>query len=102
MVPGILAFPQNPPPITVSGQFSASAYQMTLQSTDLSQLYAWTPKLVQAMSAIPGFVDVTSDLQIASPEATLNIDRDRALSLGVSPQQIQDALQVLSATGRSP
>ncbi len=93
MVPGIMAFPQNPPPITVSGQFTASAYQMTLQSTDLSQLYAWTPKLVQAMSALPGFVDVTSDLQIASPQATLNIDRDRALSLGVSPQQIQDALQ---------
>ena len=93
MVPGILAFPQNPPPITVSGQFTASAYQMTLQSTDLTQLYMWTPKLVQAMSALPGFVDVTSDLQIASPQATLNIDRDRALSLGVTPQQIQDALQ---------
>jgi len=93
MVPGILAFPQNPPPITVSGQFTASAYQMTLQSTDLNQLYTWTPKLVQAMSALKGFVDVTSDLQIASPQATLNIDRDRALSLGVSPQQIQDALQ---------
>jgi HAE1 family hydrophobic/amphiphilic exporter-1 len=93
MVPGIMAFPQNPPPITVSGQFTASAYQLTLQSTDLNQLYAWTPKLVQAMSALPGFVDVTSDLQIASPQATLNIDRDRALSLGVTPQQIQDALQ---------
>jgi HAE1 family hydrophobic/amphiphilic exporter-1 len=93
MVPGILAFPQNPPPITVSGQFTASAYQMTLQSTDLTQLYAWTPKLVQAMSPLPGFVDVNSDLQIASPQATLNIDRDRALSLGVTPQQIQDALQ---------
>jgi hydrophobic/amphiphilic exporter-1 (mainly G- bacteria), HAE1 family len=93
MVPGILAFPQNPPPITVSGQFTTSAYQMTLQSTDLTQLYAWTPKLVQAMSALPGFVDVNSDLQIASPQATLNIDRDRALSLGVTPQQIQDALQ---------
>ncbi len=93
MVPGILAFPQNPPPVTVSGQFTASAYQLTLQSPDLSQLYTWTPKLVQAMTALPGFVDVTSDLQIASPQETLEIDRDRALSLGVTPQQIQDALQ---------
>jgi HAE1 family hydrophobic/amphiphilic exporter-1 len=93
MVPGIMAFPQNPPPITVSGQFTASAYQMTLQSTDLRELYAWTPKVVQAISGLPGFVDVTSDLQIASPQATLNIDRDRAQSLGVTPQQIQDALQ---------
>ncbi len=93
MVPGIMAFPQNPPPITVSGQFTSSVYSVTLQSTDLKQLYAWTPKAVEAMSATPGFVDVNSDLQVASPQATMNIDRDRAQSLGVSPQQIQDALQ---------
>jgi HAE1 family hydrophobic/amphiphilic exporter-1 len=93
MVPGIMAFPQNPPPITVSGQFTSSVYSVTLQSTDLKQLYDWTPKAVEAMSGIPGFVDVNSDLQIASPEAMLHIDRDRAQSLGVSPQQIQDALQ---------
>jgi HAE1 family hydrophobic/amphiphilic exporter-1 len=93
MVPGIMAFPQNPPPITVSGQFTSSVYSVTLQSTDLKQLYDWTPKAVQAMSGIPGFVDVNSDLMIASPEAMLHIDRDRAQSLGVSPQAIQDALQ---------
>ncbi|HEY4087209.1 MAG TPA: efflux RND transporter permease subunit [Bryobacteraceae bacterium] len=93
MVPGIMAFPQNPPPITVSGQFTSSVYSVTLQSTDLKQLYEWTPKAVQAMMGIPGFVDVNSDLQIASPQALLHIDRDRARTLGVSPQQIQDALQ---------
>src|SRR3954469_13289462 len=43
-VPGILCFPQNPPPITVSGQFSTSVYQLTLQSTSLKDLYAWTPR----------------------------------------------------------
>ncbi len=91
-VPGILAFPQNPPPITVSGQFSTSAYQLTLQSTNLKDLYAWTPRVVQAMSTIPGFVDVNSDLQVASPQVMVDIDRERARSLGVTPQQIQDAL----------
>ena len=44
------------------------------------------------MTGLPGFVDVNTDLQIASPQVMVNIDRDRALSLGVSPQQIQDAL----------
>ena len=91
-VPGILTFPQNPPPITVSGQFSTSIYQLTLQSTSLKDLYAWTPRVTQAVSQLPGFVDVNSDLQIASPQLLVNIDRDRAQSLGVSPQQIQDAL----------
>jgi len=96
-VPGILAFPQNPPPITVSGQFSSSVYQLTLQSTDLKELYAWTPKVVEAMTKLPGFVDVTTDLQIASPQVMVDIDRDRARSLGIAPQQIQDAL--MSAYG---
>jgi HAE1 family hydrophobic/amphiphilic exporter-1 len=96
-VPGILSFPQNPPPITVTGQFSTSVYQLTLQSTNLKELYAWTPRVVDTMRTLPGFVDVNSDLQIASPQVLVDIDRDRALSLGVSPQQIQDAL--MSAYG---
>ncbi|HWD99230.1 MAG TPA: efflux RND transporter permease subunit, partial [Bryobacteraceae bacterium] len=91
-IPGILAFPQNPPPITVNGQFTTSAYQMTLQSTVLKDLYDWTPRIVDTMRAIPGFVDVNSDLQVASPQLLVDIDRERAQSLGVSPQQIQDAL----------
>ena len=41
---------------------------------------------------LPGFVDVNSDMQIASPQVTLDIDRDRALALGMTPQQIQNAL----------
>jgi HAE1 family hydrophobic/amphiphilic exporter-1 len=96
-VPGILAFPQNPPPITVSGQFSTSVYQLTLQDTDLKELYAWTPRVVQAMTKLPGFVDINTDLQIASPQVMVDIDRDRAQSLGITPQQIQDAL--MSAYG---
>jgi len=91
-VPGLMTFLQNPPPITVSGQESISVYQMTLQSANLKEIYPWVPRLVAKMRTLPGFVDVTSDLQIASPQVMANIDRDRAVSLGVTPEQIQDAL----------
>jgi HAE1 family hydrophobic/amphiphilic exporter-1 len=91
-VPGVMTFLQNPPPITVSGQDSISVYQMTLQSPNLQEIYPWVPRLVDKMRTLPGFVDVSSDLQIASPQVMANIDRDRALSLGVTPEQIQDAL----------
>jgi HAE1 family hydrophobic/amphiphilic exporter-1 len=91
-VPGIMAFLQNPPPITVSGQFSTSVYQMTMQSANLHEIYAWVPRVVAGMRTLPGFVDVNSDLQISSPQAMAEIDRDRAIALGVTPQQIQDAL----------
>jgi HAE1 family hydrophobic/amphiphilic exporter-1 len=44
------------------------------------------------MSELPGFQDVTSDLQINSPQVVVDIDRDKALTLGVSAEQIQGAL----------
>jgi hydrophobic/amphiphilic exporter-1 (mainly G- bacteria), HAE1 family len=91
-VPGILTFLQNPPPITLSGQFSTSVYQMTMQSTNLKEIYTWVPRVVDRMRTLPGFVDVNSDLQIASPQVMADIGRDRAVALGISPQQIQDAL----------
>jgi HAE1 family hydrophobic/amphiphilic exporter-1 len=91
-VPGIMTFLQNPPPITINGQFSTSLYQMTLQSVNLKDIYDWTPKLTQKIQTLPGFVDVSSDLLIASPQLRVDIDRDRALSLGVTPEQVQDAL----------
>ena len=91
-VPGIMVFMQNPPPITVSGQFSTSVYQMTMQSANLKEIYAWVDPLMQKMRTLPGFLDVNSDLQIASPQVMVDIDRDRAVALGLSPQQIEDAL----------
>ncbi len=91
-VPGVLAFLQNPPPITVSGQNSTSVYQLTLQSASLDEIYTWAPKLKARMQRLPGFVDVNSDQQISSPQVMVNIDRDRALALGVSAEQVQDAL----------
>jgi HAE1 family hydrophobic/amphiphilic exporter-1 len=91
-IPGIMVFMQNPPPITISGQNMNSAYQMTVQSANLQEIYTWAPRLMDKMRGLAGFVDVNTDLQIRSPQLMVNIDRDRALSLGVTPQQIQEAL----------
>jgi len=92
-VPGVFTFLQNPPPITVSGQFGTSVYQLTLQSSKLEDIYTWGPQLMAKMQQLPGFVDVNdTDLQVASPQVMVDIDRDRAESLGVTPQQVQDAL----------
>ena len=40
----MMTFLQNPPPITINGQFTTSVYQMTLQSVSLNDIYDWTPK----------------------------------------------------------
>ncbi len=91
-LPGLMTFMQNPPPITVGGQGGSSLYQLTIQSSNLQEIYQWTPRLMERLRQLPGFLDVNTDLQIASPELKVEIERDRALALGVTPQQIQNAL----------
>ena len=71
---------------------------MTLQDTDQSEIYHWAPILVDKMRALPGFMNVTSDLQIASPQINVDIDRDRAQTFGVTPDQIQNALYTAYGT----
>jgi HAE1 family hydrophobic/amphiphilic exporter-1 len=91
-IPGIQVFLQNPPAITLSGQNIRSLYQMVVQSANLEEIYAWTPRLTAKMQTLPGFLDINTDLQIRSPQLLIDIDRDRANSLGISAQQIENTL----------
>src|SRR5579864_5896830 len=91
-VPGILAFMQNPPPIQIGGQLTRAPYQLTLQGADTKEIYSWAPRVEANMRTLPGLLDVNSDLQLASPQVIVDMNRDKALALGVSPQQVQDAL----------
>ncbi len=91
-VPGIRVFLQNPPVINVGGRISKSQYQYSLQGSDLQSLYDGANALTGKLRDLPQLQDVTSDLQIANPQANVAIDRDRAASLGVTVQQIEETL----------
>jgi len=91
-VPGIRVFLQNPPVINVGGRLSKSQYQFTLQSTDLQALYPASNDLLGRLRDLPGLQDVTSDLQISNPQANVSIDRERAAAVGVTAEQIEQAL----------
>ena len=91
-IPGIRTYLQNPPLIRVGGQQTRTVYQYTLQAQDLDELYHAAGTFEKRMKDIPGLFDVNSDLQIASPEVMVDIDRDHASSLGVTADQIEDAL----------
>ncbi len=91
-VPGLRAFLQNPPPIQLGAQFTRSMYQMTLQSPDTATLYKYAPILEARMRQLKDLQGVNSDLQVENPQITVDIDRDKARTLGVSAQAIEDAL----------
>jgi hydrophobic/amphiphilic exporter-1 (mainly G- bacteria), HAE1 family len=91
-VTGINAYMQNLPPIQVGGQLTKSQYQLALQSPDTAELYRDSMSFMKDMAKLPGLEDVTTDLLIANPQVNVNIDRDKASALGVSAQQVEDAL----------
>ena len=86
------SIPQNLPPIRIGGMLTKGLYQLTLQSPDTDELYKYGPLLQEKMRTLPGLVDVNSDLQIKNPQVNVLINRDKAATLGVSAQQIEDAL----------
>jgi HAE1 family hydrophobic/amphiphilic exporter-1 len=91
-VPGIRAMLTNPPPITLGGRQTKSLYQLTLQGADTAQLYAYAYDLEQRIREMPDFRDVVSDMQLKNPQLNVDIDRDQAALLGLTPLQIEDAL----------
>ncbi len=91
-IPGIKVYMQVPPSIRVGGALTKGLYQFTLQDTDTSRLYQWAPKVEARLKQIPGLEDVSSDLQISSPQLIVDIDRDKAQALGVSASAIENAL----------
>jgi HAE1 family hydrophobic/amphiphilic exporter-1 len=91
-IPGMNVYPQVLPTIRIGGQLTKGLFQYTLQDADQQTLYHWAPILFDKIRALPGFLDVNSDLQITSPQVLVEIDRDRASALGVTADQIENAL----------
>ena len=89
---GVKFFSQAAQDLSVGGRTSSAQYQYTLTDTDVTELNQWAPQFQQAMKQLPGLQDVASDQQIAAPHLAIDIDRDAASRLGITPQLIDDTL----------
>jgi HAE1 family hydrophobic/amphiphilic exporter-1 len=91
-IPGIQAFMVNNPPINIGSRQARSLYQFTLQDTDTSQLYHWSPIFENRMRELPGIQDVSSDLKLSNPQLSIDLQRDRLSALGLTANQVETAL----------
>jgi HAE1 family hydrophobic/amphiphilic exporter-1 len=89
--PGMRVYLQNPPTIRIGGQVTKSLYQFSMQSPDKDELYAGATKLQHEIEKLPEVEDVTSDLAILAPQVNVTIDRDKAASLQVNADAIENA-----------
>jgi multidrug efflux pump len=91
-VPGITLYMQPVQDLTVEDRVSRTQYQYTLEAADGALLDEWMPRLMQRLGALPELTDVASDLQNQGLQAYVDIDRDSAGRLGITPAAIDSTL----------
>ncbi len=90
---GFQAFMRIPPTINIGTRGSRAAYELTILSPDTEALARESIRLQAAVEKESDIVaDVNSDLQIKSPRVNVEVNRDRAASLGLDVTSIENAL----------
>jgi HAE1 family hydrophobic/amphiphilic exporter-1 len=91
-IPGLGVFMQPVQNIRVGARLAKSQYQYTIQDPDFDELQHATTEMEAGMRKLPGMQDVTSDLQLNNPELFVDIDRQKAATLGVTVDQVRNTL----------
>lgn len=91
-IPGLNVFLRVPPLLTLGQNEGRSMYSVALQDAETAPLYEWAPKLENKLRTLRNLTDIYSDLKLASPRLNVEIDRDRALALGVTPDAVANTL----------
>ena len=91
-IPGAALFLQSVQDVSVGGRFGGAQYQYTVQADNLNDLYHWAPIIMDRMKQIPELRDINSDEQNGGLQTYLAVDRDTAGRLGVSLQDVDNAL----------
>ncbi len=91
-VEGIELYMQPVQDLTVDARVSRTQYQYTLDDPNTDELNMLAPKVIDVLRTRPELRDVSSDQQDKGLRVALSIDRGTAARLGITPQNIDDAL----------
>lgn len=89
---GIKLYMQPVQDLSVEDKISRNQFQYSLNSPNADEVAKWTDLLIKKLQTVPFLQDVTSDQQNKGLQVYLKIDRTTASRLGVSVQDIDNAL----------
>ncbi len=91
-IDGIVLYMQPVQDLSVEDIVSRTQYQYTLEDPDPNELSRYTGQFVSNLKGLPELADVASDLQMSGLQAALAIDRETAMRVGITTQNIDDTL----------
>ncbi len=92
-MPGVLAFPINPP--SLGQNFRNPPVQYVVQGNSYEELDRSVTELVARARRSPALTNVDSDLKLNKPQLSVEIDRDKASALGIQVEAIGRTLETL-------
>ncbi|MCW5606334.1 MAG: efflux RND transporter permease subunit, partial [Burkholderiales bacterium] len=92
-MPGVLAFPVNPPSLGQS--FRNPAVQFVVQGNSYEELDRMVEALLEKARASPVLANVDSDLKLNKPQLSIDINREKAAALGIQVETIGRTLESL-------
>ena len=91
-VSGIEMYMQPVQDLTIETRVSSTQYQFSVEDVNPVELAEWAPKLLERLRKLPELIDVDSDVQNQGLQAYIEIDRDTAGRLGITPAAIDNTL----------
>ena len=92
-LPGVLAFPINPPSLGQS--FRNPPLQFVVQGPSYEELDQAVEQLMVRAASYPGMVNLDSDLKLNKPQLSVLVNREKAAAVGVEVDAIGKTLQTL-------
>jgi multidrug efflux pump len=92
-LPGVFAFPVNPPSLGQS--FRNPPVQFVVQANSYEDLERMTNKLLEKARASKVLANPDTDLRLNKPQLAVDIDREKAAALGIDVETIGRTLETL-------
>lgn len=92
-IPGVRAFASEPPKV---GGGRGEALQFSVKGKNLDEVAKYARQLHQRLMTMPEMGRIDLDLKLDMPQMVLNVDRERAHSLGLNAREVSMAANILA------
>ncbi len=93
-LPGVFAFPISPPSLGRSVRSTALEYVIQTSGT-YQQLADVATRMMEEIAKYPGIANPDSDLKLNLPQISINMDRNKAASIGVNIDDVGRTLETM-------
>jgi multidrug efflux pump len=93
--PGVLAFPITPASLGSGGFFGKPISLVVLTTESFESLSVMMDRVLGRLGKLPAVQNPETDLKLNKPQLRVELDRDKAAAMGVSPLAVGHALETL-------